>query len=373
MKSRKNRIPLVRIAKRDDISKGKAFSIYAIAIISSLIICGLILFALTGSNPGNVYLTMFQGALGTERKIWVTVRETMILLGVALALTPAYKMKFWNIGGEGQILVGGIATAAVMIYCGDRFPSWLLFIVMIAASIVAGLVWGIVPALFKAKWKTNETLFTLMLNYIAIQITSFFTIFWEAVKGSGSIGIINGRNKAGWLSTSFMSDVFGNYNFMVNVIIVVVISVLMFIYLKFTKHGFELSVVGESENTARYVGINVKKVIIRTMALSGALCGFVGFLIVSGSSHTISTSTGGNRGFTAIIVTWLAKFNPLFMLLISLLLIFMSQGASQIASDYNLNESASEVITGIILFFILASGFFTNYRLIFRHTVKEAE
>lgn len=365
------KIPFVRIAKRDDISKKKVFGIYAITIALALIICGIILFALTKCNPIKIYSTMFYGAFGSQRKIWITIRETMILLGVALALTPAFKMKFWNIGGEGQILVGGIATAAVMIYCGNSFPTWLLFVTMIAASMVSGLIWGIIPAICKAKWKTNETLFTLMMNYIALQLTSFFTIFWEHTKGSGSIGIINRGTKAGWLPTSFLSGIFGEYNFILNILIILIITVGIAVYVKYTKQGFELSVVGESENTARYVGIDVKKVIIRTMAVSGALCGLMGFLIVSGSSHTITTSTADNRGFTAIIVTWLARFNPIFMLLISLLLIFMDQGAAQIASDYNLNESASDVITGIILFFILACGFFTNYKLIFRHSAKE--
>ena len=197
-------ITFVRIAKRDDISHKKSFAIYAIAIIISLIVCGLILFALTGSNPGKVYLTMLHGAFGSERKRWVTVRETMILLGVALALTPAYKMKFWNIGGEGQILVGGISTAAVMIYCGDRFPSWLLFIIMIVVSLFAGLVWGIIPALFKAKWKTNETLFTLMLNYIAIQITSFFAIFLGNSERKWKYRNYQWQNQS-WMAFNFFS------------------------------------------------------------------------------------------------------------------------------------------------------------------------
>ncbi|MGN0164716.1 MAG: ABC transporter permease [Lachnospiraceae bacterium] len=363
--------PLVRIVKSGDRSKQSIVLIYATSIILALLICAVILFALTKSNPADIYMTMIYGAFGSNRKIWVTIRETMLLLGVALALTPVFKMKFWNIGGEGQILAGGIATAAVMIYLGDKLPAPLLIAVMVLASLAAGLIWGIFPAICKAKWKTNETLFTLMLNYIALQLTSFFTIVWERVEGSGSIGIINRGTKAGWLPTDFLSGIFGPYNFAVNVIIVLILSIAITVYVKYTKQGYELSVVGESENTARYVGINVKKVIIRTMAISGALCGFMGFLIVSGSSHTITTSTADNRGFTAIIVTWLARFNPVFMFLISMLLILMDQGASQVASDYNLNESAADVLTGIILFFILASDFFTNYRLVFRHKVKE--
>lgn len=364
------RVP-IRIVKRDGVSKKKLLLIYAIAVVTALVICGIILFCLTKSNPIALYKTMAKGAWGTRRKLWITIRETMILLGVALALTPAFKMHFWNIGGEGQILVGGIATVAVMIYLGEAVPGWVLMLTMVIASMVAGMIWSIGPAICKAKWKTNETLFTLMLNYVAIQLTSFFTIVWERTKGSGSIGVVNSKTKAGWLRTDLFAKTLGKPNYLPSVVLILLLSIVIFIYIKYTKHGYENGVVGESENTAKYVGINVKRVIIRTVALSGALCGLMGFLIVSGSSHTITTATANNRGFTAIIVTWLAKFNPIVMFLISLFLVFMDKGASQIATEFNLNESASEVITGIILFVVLASGFFTEYRVLLRKKGEE--
>ncbi|GFI62210.1 hypothetical protein IMSAG049_01386 [Clostridiales bacterium] len=364
--------PAFRIAKRSGISRGKSWLIRVIAIFLSLVVCGILILLLTKTNPISVYLGMVDGAVGTPRRIWNTLRDTMILLAVALAITPAFKMRFWNIGAEGQILVGGIATAAVMRYLGESLPSAALFTAMIIASIVAGLVWGLVPAYFKARYNTNETLFTLMMNYIAIQLTAYFSIVWEAIKGSGSIGTINQSTKAGWITTSFMKNIFGNFNYSINVIIVMALTVIMYIYLKKTKHGYEIAVVGESENTARYAGINVKKVILRTMALSGALCGFTGFLLVSGSSHTISVNTAGGRGFTAIIVSWLAHFNPYLMAAISFMLVFLDNGAIQIASQFGLNESAAEVMTGIILFFLIGCEFFINYRVIVRGRHEEA-
>ncbi len=365
--------PLIRVVKRGEISRGKAMLIRLIAILLSLIVCGIFIFAVTHSNPISVYEGLISGAVGSSRRLWSTLRDTAILLAVALAITPAFKMRFWNIGAEGQILVGGIATAAVMRYCGDTLPTGLLFICMILVSLLAGLVWGLIPAIFKALWNTNETLFTLMMNYIGIQLTAFFSIVWEAKQGSGTIGIINQSTQAGWISTSFLSGIFGNSNYIINVLIVLALTVGIYIYLTYTKHGYEITLTGQSENTARYAGINVRKVIIRTMALSGAICGFTGFLLVSGSSHTISTSTAGGRGFTAIIVSWLAKFNPFVMIIFSFFLVFMGNGATQVASQFQLNESASEVVTGIILFFILGCEFFVNYRLVFRHQGKEAE
>ena len=373
MAAAKQREPFVRIVKRDAIPLWKSIAIRIAAILLSLVVCAVFIYMITHSNPVQVYRSMVDGAVGTGRRTWNTMRDTMILLATALAITPAFKMRFWNIGDEGQILVGGIATAAVMRYCGDSMPTLLLFLVMIVVSLAAGMIWGLVPAVFKAHWNTNETLFTLMMNYIAIQLTSFFSIVWEAKKGSGTIGTINQKTQAGWISTSFLPDIFGKFNYSINIFIVLTLTVLMFIYLKYTKQGYEIAVVGQSENTARYAGINVKKVILRTMAISGAICGFTGFLLVSGSSHTISTSTAGGRGFTAIIVSWLAKFNPFVMILISFFLVFMGNGATQIASEFQLNESASEVITGIILFFILGSEFFVNYRLIFGKHGKEAK
>ncbi|MCD7775542.1 MAG: ABC transporter permease, partial [Clostridiales bacterium] len=165
----------------------------------------------------------------------------------------------------------------------------------------------------------------------------------------------------------------GGQKYLLNIIIVLAITIIMYIYLKYSKHGYEISVVGESENTARYIGINVKKVIIRTMLLSGAICGIAGFLLVSGTNHTISTSTADNRGFTAIMVSWLAKFNPLVMILTSFLLVFMDKGASEIATVYRIDQAFSDIITGILLFFIIGCEFFINYKIVFNTKHKKAE
>ena len=374
------REPFVRMVKRDAMPGWQRACIYALALLLALIVCSAVIVAFTGLNPVTVFKTMFETTFGTPDlawknraiSIWTTVRDTMILLCVALALVPAFRMRFWNIGGEGQILVGGLATAFAMRQFGDAMPTWLLFTYMVCFSLLAGMVWGLLPAVFKAFWNTNETLFTLMMNYIAIQIVSAFSILWEAKQGSGSIGVINKATKAGHMTTSWLSGAFGTKNYIIDVMIVLALTILIFVYMKYTKHGYELTVVGESGNTARYAGINVRRVIIRTMALSGALCGLAGFILVSGSSHTISTNTAGGRGFTAIIVAWLAKFNPFMMIVISFFLVFMDYGAKGVATSCGLNKAFSDIITGIILFFILGSEFFINYRLVFRGGRKEA-
>ena len=285
----------------------------------------------------------------------------MMLLCIGIGLAPAFKMKFWNIGAEGQVLIGGCFTAGLMIYLGDSLPTPLLLVIMAAASLVGGAIWGVIPAIFKSKWNTNETLFTLMMNYVAIQITSYCVALWENPPGSNTVGTINQATKAGWFP-----ELFGQA-YALNVIIVLALTVGMYLYLRYSKQGYEISVVGESANTARYAGIKLSRVYLRTMAISGAICGLAGFIAVAGAGHSISTSTAGGRGFTAIIVAWLAKFNTFVMVLISFLLVFLQKGAIQIASQFNLNDYASNIITGIILFCIIGSEFFINYKVVFHH------
>ena len=358
--------PLLRIAKRDTISHPKAWAIRIVAVLLSLVVSGLFIFAVTKLNPVQVYEAIFDGAFGTSRRSWVTVRDSMMLLCIGVGLAPAFKMKFWNIGAEGQILIGGVITAGIMRAYGSALPTPALLLVMAVVSLLCGCLWGVIPAVFKAVWNTNETLFTLMMNYVAIQITSYFVAMWENPVGSNTVGVINQMTGYGWFP-AVLGQSYG-----LNVILVLVLTVGMYIYLKHSKQGYEIAVVGDSENTARYAGINVRKVTIRTMAISGAICGLAGFIEVAGVSHTISTATAGGRGFTAIIVAWLAKFNTFVMILISFLLVFLQKGAVQIASQFNLNDYASNIITGIILFFILGSEFFINYRVILRGR-KEAD
>ena len=353
--------PFLQVSKRRNKARWQErLLIRFIALILALIVCGAVIVALVKMNPVDVYKAIWDGAMGSDRRLWQTIRDTMVLLCISIGLAPAFKMKFWNIGAEGQILMGGTAAAAMMIYFGEKMPNWLLLVVIFVVSGLAGLIWGVIPAIFKAYFNTNETLFTLMLNYVAMQIVTFCIVFWENPSGSNTVGIINAATKGGWFPT-----IFGNA-YTLNVIIVLIITLVVYIYMKYSKQGYEISVVGESQNTARYAGIDVKKVIIRTMMISGAICGIAGAVIVSGASHTISTSTAGGRGFTAIIVAWMSKFNPLAMILVSGFLVFMQQGSIQVASQFGLNENASDIITGILLFFLIGCEFFINYKLEFR-------
>ena len=342
----------------------KAWGIRALAIILALIVSALVTTLTTGLDPLKIYGTIFSGAFGTARKTWITCQNVAILLCISLAVTPAFKMRFWNIGAEGQVLVGGLASAACMICLAGKLPNAVLILIMAVSSILASAVWAGIPAIFKARWNTNETLFTLMMNYVATQLVAFFVIVWEVPKGAGQIGIINQNTEAGWL------PVVGN-KYLLSILVVAVLTVFVYVYLNYSKHGYEIAVVGESERTARYVGIKVDRVIVRTMLLSGAVCGVAGLLLVGGINHTVSTTIADGRGFTAVMVSWLAKFDPIIMIFTSFLLVLLDRGAGEIATQFSLNQSFADILTGIILFFIIGCEFFISYKISFRKAAKE--
>ena len=352
--------PLFHVTKRDVFPWKKSVMIRVIAFAAALLFCALVSLLVIGANPVDFFSAIFKGSFGTPRRIWKLLKDIAILLCISLAVTPAFRMRFWNIGAEGQVLVSALACSACMYYLGEKIPEVLLILLMFVCSIAAGALWGLIPAIFKALWNTNETLFTLMMNYVATYLVAFALIKWTP-DGSSSLGI---------LPHGHLPKIFNEY--LLIIIVVLVLMVGMYIYLNTSKHGYEVSVVGESEKTARYIGINVKKVVIRTMVLSGAICGLAGFLIVGGLDHSVTTETVGGRGFTAIMVSWLAKFNPFLMLLTSFLLVFLDQGAAQISQDFDISSAFPDIVVGIILFFIIGSEFFIRYKLNFRKSHKKA-
>lgn len=357
---KKTREPLFHLIKRTNVPKWLPWVVRAATIVAAFLLIGLLTFGSMKVAPGKVYEYMFKGAFGDSYRVLRLLRDLAILLLFALAVTPAFKMKFWNIGAEGQVLMGAFACMCSIFYLGGKVNDTLLIFISLAASLVAGAVWSVIPAIFKAKWNTNETLFTLMMNYVAIQIILYAIKVWVPT-GSGTLV----PSEHGTLPA------IGGDHFWFSIIVALVMTAVMFIYLRYTKHGYEISVVGESENTARYIGINVKKVIIRTLVLSGLICGITGFLLVAGINHTISSATAGGRGFTAILVSWLAKFNPIFMILTSLLVVFLSKGMDEVMTMSGVTNSFfSQVVTGIAFLMIIGCEFFINYKIVFRHRSK---
>lgn len=354
---------LFHIAKRDTLPWYKSFAIRGCAILLALVVCAVVTMLLTGENPVNIFATIFKGAFGSARKSWVTFQNLAVLLGISLAVTPAFKMRFWNIGAEGQVLIGCLATAACMICLADKLPNAVLILVSLAAALAAGALWGFLPAFFKAKWNTNETLFTLMMNYIIIGVVRWLQGGpWEGRPGSQ---IIPQFDRAATLP-----KVLGVH---CGWIIVLILVVFMHVYMNHTKHGYEIAVIGDSINTAHYAGMNVGHVMMRTMFLSGAISGLVGFIVASGANTTLYDGVAAGVGFTSITVAWLSQLNAFAMIAISMMLAVISKGAETLQTRLAVPASISDIITGILLFCMLGCEFFINYRLIFRSSKTEKE
>ena len=352
--------PLIHITRRDSMPLWKSLLIRFGAILVALVISAIFISASSTSSRGffGYFASLFSGAFGTERRIWILLQNTALLLCVALALVVAFRMRFWNLGGNGQVLMGCLACAMCMYYLGGTLPDALVCLIMFVASVAAGAVWAVIPAVFKAFFNTNESLFTLMMNYIAMYLVAFFIALWYP-NGTGAMPPLTDANLPtlgdGQMGRSLLT-----------ILIAVLVTALIFCYLRFSKHGYEIAVVGESQNTARYAGINVKKVIIRTLVLSGALCGLVGFLLVGSINHMVSTNMDGNMGFTGIMVAWMGKLNPLIMAGVSLFINFLSRGMAQVCTDFGFtSEALSDIVVGLIYFFFIGCEFFISYKVHF--------
>lgn len=352
--------PLIRLSKRDNMDPKIAWSIRIGSILIALII-GTIPMMITGANPFEAYKIIIQGSLSRPIYVKQTIKIAVPLLGCALAIAPCFKMRFWNIGAEGQITAGAIAATYFALYWHDKLPKPILLAIMFLSAAIAGGFWAFIPGFFKAKWNTNETLFTLMMNYIIIGIVAWLQGGpWEGRKGSQMIPMFS--------DTARLPEVFGIH---CGWIIVLILVVVMHIYMNHTKQGYEIAVIGDSENTARYAGMNVGMIMERTMFVSGAISGIVGFIVVSGANFTLYSGVANGVGFTSITVAWLSHLNAFAMIVISMVLAILTKGSSTLQTKLQVPASISEIVTGILLFCMLSSEFFINYKIVVRHRNKK--
>ena len=359
------RQPLFHMVARDALPPVKAAAYRLLAVVAALCTGGLFLLAL-GLNPIAVYGTLISGALGSESNIRETVKIAIPLCMTALGILLAFKMKFWNIGAEGQICIGAIA-ASYFAYRHNTLPSWLLLIVMAIVGILLAGLWGMIPAWFKTRFGTNETLFTLMMNYVALYMIQYLREGpWKDPKSMGF------PQMPRFAASARMPVVLGVH---IGWIVALALVVAVLLYLRYTKQGYELTVVGENENTARYAGMPVKKIVLRTMFLSAGICGLAGVMKVSGADRVLTESVAGGVGFTAITVAWLARLSPVGIMVVSVLFGVLEKGCGTIQSVFKISTSVAQVLQGIILFFVLGAEFFLTYRLMMRKESqrKEAE
>lgn len=345
---------MLRISKRPECPKWKAYTIRIAAVLLALLTASLFL-SLAGYNPLEIYGAMFKGAFGTEHRFKETIIKTIPLVLTSVGITLAFKMKFWNIGGEGQILMGGFAAS----FFALRFPTLpktILLPLMMVAALIGGGLWALIPAYFKAKYRTNETIFTLMMNYIAIGWITYLQYGpWKDPSALGFPKIPN------FTEGAILPKLFGVH---IGWVIALIFVMGMYFFMNYTKKGYEISVIGESENTARYAGISVEKVLMGTLFFSGGICGLVGMIQASAVSGTLSVELTGGVGFTAIITTWLAGLKAPMMVIVSFLFAGMVEGGNYIQTAYQIPQAAADILQGMILFFVLGSEFFIQYKLV---------
>lgn len=359
---KKSLIPQIAILKRDDLPKGTTYLIryisYAITFTVAMIICTLVV----NDNYYNLVGYLVQGAFAD---IWKLLLNTSLLLAFGIAIVPTFKMKYWNMGANGQVLVGTLVAIVIMFYTENfakvsTFNNILVILLMLVGSTIASVIWAVIPSIFKVFFNTNETLFTLMMNYIAGGLVAYVN-FVLAQGKKESPGIVNQTSKSGWLPKVFET------NYFIPILIIALMTVFVFFYMKKTKQGYEVEVVGDSINTARYVGMNTKKIIIRTLIINGIMCGIIGFLYASSINHSINKDSCGTLGFTAVLIAWMSNFNPGIMAIVSFVLAFLTQGTSKITAVYQLGSNdLSNVIIGMIFFSVLISEFLIRYKIIIK-------
>ncbi|MBI9012131.1 MAG: ABC transporter permease [Clostridiales bacterium] len=347
---------MFRMVKRTNVSSKQSAMIRLLAVVLALL-CSSLFILLMGHNPIKVYVSMLNGAFGSKFRLIETMKVAIPIIIASIGIMVAFKMKFWNIGGEGQILMGACAATYFALYF-NHLPKPLLLLLMLLGGFVGGGLWALIPGLLKIKYDTNETIITLMLNYIAIKWVTYLQYGpWKDPNAMGFPKIANFEDAA------VLPKVFGlHIGWIIAIVIVVIIGIMM----KYSKWGYNISVIGESIDTARYSGMNIKKVVLTSVLVSGGICGIVGFIQASAVDHTLTSQLSAGYGFTAIITTWLSALVPIVIIPVSILFAALVKGGSYIQTAFQIPNSASDIIQSMILFFVIGSEFFVKYALVFR-------
>jgi ABC-type uncharacterized transport system permease subunit len=346
---------VIRFVKKSEVTPRESILIRVIAVVAAFFIISLFLLFLD-LNPLVVYGSMLKGAFGSAYKFRQTIVKAVPLLIAALGISVAFKMQFWNIGGEGQIMMGAFAASFVALKI-PGIPNVLMLPLMIVAGIIGGGLWALIPALLKSKLKTNETIITLMMNYLALNWLTFLQYGpWKDSKAKGFAKIADFPEAA--ILPKFLKIHIGW-------VFAIILVIFIYLLINHTKKGYEISVLGESEKTAHYAGINVNKTILTAMIISGGLCGLVGMIQASAVNNTLAVGVSGGAGNTAIIIAWLSQLNAFVIAIVAVLFAALLEGGSYIQTTFSIPEAAALIIQSTILIFILGSEFFIRYKLIF--------
>jgi simple sugar transport system permease protein len=362
--------PLIRIAKREKLSKWQTVLFYAVAILIALII-GSFFILFIGKNPFVYYAKVIAGNFTNFIYLKHFIEKIVPLIITSLGISIAFKMKFWNIGAEGQFIMGALMSTTIVFALGD-VANWLTVLLALVFGVLGGGTYALIVGFLKVKLNANETLLTLMFNYIALYLLGFLkkTSYYRQL-GVGAFIDFRALPKNSWIATIGS----GIFSIDISIFFAIGLVIFLFFYFNYTKQGYEINVIGDSLNTAKYAGMNVKGIILRTVFISGAIVGLAGALHVTGtaSNHMLSTGITGGVGWTGVIIAWLARLNPIGILIASLLMGLLENGSSVAESAMGISSSSAAVIQGLILFTVLAMDFFMRYKVILRKKVKNIE
>ncbi|WP_125152859.1 ABC transporter permease [Clostridium rectalis] len=345
---------MFRIVKKSEITTRESIVIRGISIIFAFALVGIFI-QLIHLDALKVYSSMIKGAFGSSYSVKETIIKAIPLIVTSLGISIAFKMQFWNIGGEGQIIMGAFLSSYLALKLPETSPV-ILLPVMFLAGCIGGAVWAYIPAYFKSSWGTNETIVTLMMNYIALKFVTYLQ--YGPLRDPKAQGL---PKISTFSDNAILPNIFGIH---IGWIIALVLVVFIYLFMNYMKKGYEISVLGESENTAMYAGVNIKKTIIISMLLSGGLCGIAGMIQASAVSNTLSVEVSGGVGYTAIIIAWLSNLSAPLIVVVSILFAALLEGGSFIQTAFGIPESAALILQATILFFVLGSEFFIRYKVI---------
>ena len=358
----------IKIEPRLDIPRWLPFVSIIAALILALVI-GAIPLAYGGLDPLQAYWQMVKaGFLESYSFSDTTVKATPLILA-GLGVVIAFRMRLWNIGAEGQLLVGAwAASGAALFWLPPETPGIVMLTAMTLAGFAAGAIWGAIPGFLRAKLGVNEIISSMMLVFVAIQFNNYFIYGpWAA----GGFGLTAPFPRSAWFprltdygeALPALRGLTAHFGILYGVIAAVV----LYIVFRYSKWGYELKVIGDNPNAARYAGMNLSRTIILTMIISGGLAGLAGMSEVAGVVHRLQEKFSPGYGFTAIIIAWLARLNPLAIILVGYLF-----GGLLVGGDAIQPAGIPLMIQGIILFCVISADTFTRYRVRFVQPTKAA-
>lgn len=344
----------VHVERRLETPRWMEIILPAFSVILALLL-GALLIAITKHNPVEIYGAMIKGTFGSSYALSETMVKAIPLMLTGLGVSVAMRMNLWNIGATGQLLMGAFASTWVALNF-QGLPWYVMIPALITAGFLGGGVWGLVAGVLKGLWGISEIITTLMLNYVAALWVRYL------VQGPWRDPELVLYPFSAEFPSAAKLPTFGDSRVHMGLVFAVVAALVLMLVLRRTLFGYEINVIGSSEKTAKYAGMNVFRNILLTMFLSGGLSGIAGMAELSGVFYRLQDNLAGNAGYTAIIIASLAGGSPFGTLIIAFFFAALLVGGKA-AQTAGISASIAYMLQGAVLFFVLAGQFFLRYRV----------